>query len=120
MQKNTDKCILEHLYDGAVEVKFIKKYTNISTDYKLKEFFTGDALREEIEREIDEKINEYHVDDEFYCANEAAMQELRREEFEAIDGFFNSKKITRLDYRRNHCGKKIDTIENEIEASEDL
>ena len=48
------------------------------------------------------------------------MQELRREEFEAIDGFLNSRKRTRLDYRRNHCSKKVDTIENEIEASEDL
>ena len=48
------------------------------------------------------------------------MQELRREEFEAIDGFLNLWKRTRLDYRCNHCGKKVDTIENEIEASEDL
>ena len=48
------------------------------------------------------------------------MQELKREECEAIDGFLNSRKRTRLDYRRNHHSKKIDTIENEIEASQDL
>ena len=119
-RKNTDNSNLELLYDGAEEVKFIKKYTDIFTDYKLKEFFTGDALREQIEREIDEKINEYDVNDEFYCANEAEMQELKREELEAIDGFLNSRKRTRLDYRRNHHSKKIDTIENEIEASQDL
>ena len=119
-RKNTDNSNLELLYDGAEEVKFIKKYTDIFTDYKLKEFFTGDALRKQIEREIDEKINEYDVDDEFYCANEAEMQELKREELEAIDGFLNSRKRTRLDYRRNHHSKKIDTIENEIEASQDL
>ena len=119
-RKNTDNSNLELLYDGAEEVKFIKKYTDIFTNYKLKEFFTGDALREQIEREIDEKINEYDVDDEFYCTNEAEMQELKREECEAIDGFLNSRKRTRLDYRRNDHSKKIDTIENEIEASQDL
>ena len=57
-RKNTDNCNLELLYDGAEEVKFIKKYTDIFTDYKMKEFFTEDALRQQIEPEIDEKINE--------------------------------------------------------------
>ena len=119
-RKNTENSNLELLYDGVAEVKFIKKYTDIFSDYKLKEFFTGDALREQTEREIDEKINEYDVDDEFYCANEAKMQELKREELEAIDGFLNSRKRTRLDFRRNHHSKKVDTIENEIVASQDL
>ena len=119
-RKNTDNCNIELLYDGAEEVKFIKKYTDIFTDYKLKEFFTEEALREQTEREIDEKINEYNVDDEFYYANEAEMQELKREELEAIDGFLKSRKRTRAHYRNRHSGKKVDTMENEIEASEEL
>ena len=119
-RKNIDNCNLELLYDGVEEVKYIKKYTNIFTDHKLKEFFTGDVLREQIEKEIDEKINEYEVNDKFYCANEAEMQQLREEELEAIDGFLNKRKRTRLDLRHRHSGKKIETIENEIEASEDL
>ena len=119
-RKNNDNCNLELLYNGVEEVKYIKKYTNIFTDHKLKEIFTGDILREQIEKEIDEKINEYEVNDKFYCANEAEMQQLREEELEAIDGFLNKRKRTRLDLRHHHSGKKIDTIENEIEASEDL
>ena len=119
-RKNIDNCNLELLYDGVEEVKYIKKYTNIFTDHKLKEFFTGDVLREQIEKEIDEKINEYEVNDEFYCANEAEMQQLREEELEAIDGFLNKRKRTRLDLHHRHSDKKIDMIENEIEASEDL
>ena len=119
-QKNIDNCNLELLYDGVEEVRYIKKYADIFTDHKLKEFFTGDALREQIEKEIDEKINEYEVNDEFYLANEAEMQQLREEELEAIDGLLNKRKRTRLDLRHRHVGKKIDTIENEIEASEDL
>ena len=59
------------------------------------------------------------MNDEFYVANEAEMNQLR-EELEAIDGFLNKRKRTRLDLRHSYVGKKIDTIENEIEASEDL
>ena len=119
-RKNIDNCNLELLYDGVEEVKYIKKYTDIFTNYKLKEFFTGDALKEQIEKEIDEKINEYEVNDEFYDANEAEMNRLREEELETIDGFLNKRKRTRLDLCHRHVGKKIATIENEIEASQDL
>ena len=119
-RKNIDNCNLELLYDRVEEVRYIKKYADIFTDHKLKEFFTGDALREQIEKEIDEKINEYEVNDEFYLANEAEMQQLREEELEAIDGLLNKRKRTRLDLRHRHVGKKIDKIENEIKASEDL
>ena len=59
------------------------------------------------------------MNDEFYVANKAEMNQLR-EELEAIDGFLNKRKRTRLDLRHSYVGKKIDTIENEIEASEDL
>ena len=52
-RKNIDNCNLELLYDGVEEVKYIKKYTDIFTDHKLKEFFTGNAPREQIEKEID-------------------------------------------------------------------
>ena len=60
------------------------------------------------------------MNDEFYVANEAEMNQLREEELEAIDGFLNKRKRTRLALHHRHIGKKIDTIENEIEASEDL
>ena len=119
-RKNINSCNLELLYDGVEEVKYIKKYTDIFTNYKLKEFFTGDALKEQIEKEIDEKINEYEVNDEFYDTNEAEMNQLREEELEAIDSVLNKRKRTRLDLRHCHVGKEIDTIENEIEASQDL
>ena len=116
--KNTNNCNLELLYDGVEEVKFIKKYTDIFADYKLKEFFTGDALREQIEQEIDEKINEYNIDNEFYCANETEMLKLKREEFEAIDGFLKSRKRKESDC--HNYSKNVDMIENKIETSEDL
>ena len=103
-RKNIDNCNLELLYDGVEEVKYIKRYADIFTDHKLKEFFTGDTLREQTEKEIDEKINKYEVNDEFYCANEAEMLQLKEEELEAIDGFINKRKRTRLDLRCRHFG----------------
>ena len=78
-RNNMGNCNIELLYDGAEEVKFIKKYTDIFTDYKLREFFTEHALREQIEWEIEEKINEYDVDDEYYDENEFAMEKLKEE-----------------------------------------
>ena len=39
-RNNVRNCNLELLYDGAEEVKYIKKYSNIFSDYKLREFFT--------------------------------------------------------------------------------
>ena len=119
-RNNMANCNIELLYDGAEEVKFIKKYTDIFTDYKLREFFTEHALREQIEREIEEKINEYDVDDEYYDENEAAMEKLKEEEFEAIDGFLKWRKRNKNDNCFYNNVKKIDTIENEIQASEDL
>ena len=64
-QQNTNNCKIELLYDGAEEVRYIKNYSNIFSDYKLKEFFTEDALHTQVEKEIDEKINQFDVDDEF-------------------------------------------------------
>ena len=46
-------------------MRYIKNYSNIFSDYKLKEFFTEDALHTQVEKEIDEKINQFDVDDEF-------------------------------------------------------
>ena len=81
---------------------------------------TEHALCEQIEQEIEEKINEYDVDNDYYDENEAAMEKLKEEEFEAIDGFLKWRKRKENDNCFYNNVKKIDTIENEIEASEDL
>ena len=86
-RNNIGNCNTELLYDGVEEIKFIKKYTDIFSDYKMKEFFTEHALRQQIDQEIDEKTKEYEPDDDFYHEHEANMEALREEELEAIDGF---------------------------------
>ena len=91
-RNNIGNCNIELLYDGVEEIKFIKKYTDIFSDYKMKEFFTEHALRQQIDQEIDEKTKEYEPDDEFYDEHEANMEALREEELEAIDGFLKWRK----------------------------
>ena len=117
-RNNVGNCNLELLYDGAEEVKYIKKYSNIFSDYKLREFFTESALLQQVKNEIKQKIEEYDPNDEFYDAHEESMLELEKEKLEAIDGFmaYRKKRKRKQDYN----WKKVDTIENETEASEDL
>ena len=54
-RNNVGNCNLELLYDGAEEVKYIKKYSNIFSDYKLREFFIESALRQQVKNEIKQK-----------------------------------------------------------------
>ena len=119
-RNNIGNCNIELLHDGVEEIKFIKKYTDIFSDYKMEEFFTEHALRQQIDQKIDEKAKEYEPEHEFYDEHEANMEALREEELEAIDGFSKWRKRRRKNENYTYNVRKIDTIENEIEASEDL
>ena len=119
-RNNIGNCNIELLYDGVEEIKFIKKFTDIFSDYKMKDFFTEHALRQKIDQEIDQKTKEYEPDDEFYDEHEANMEVLSEEELEAIDGFLKWRKKRRKNENYTYNVRKIDTIENEIEASENL
>ena len=86
----------------------------------MKEFFTEHALRQLIDQEIDKKTKEYEPGDEFCDEHEANLEPVREEELEAIDGFLKWRKKRRKNENYTYNVRKIDTIENEIEASGDL
>ena len=117
-RNNLGNCSLDFLYDGAEEVKYIKKYSNIFSDYKLREFFTESALRQQVMNEIKEKLKEFEPNDEFHCAHEENVREMEKEKLEAIEGFIAHRRKRKKNFYTNQ--KKVDTIENKIEASEDL
>ena len=50
-RNNIGNCSLELMFDGFEEIAYIKKYSNIFTDPKFREFFLADILREHVERE---------------------------------------------------------------------
>ena len=91
-RNNIGNCNIELLYNGVEEIKFVKKFTDIFSDYKMNEFFTEHALRQQIDQEIDEKTKEYKPDDEFYNEREANTEVLREEELEATDSFLKWRK----------------------------
>ena len=64
-RNNIGNCLLELVYDGLEEISYIKKFANIFTDPKLKEFFSADIIREQIESEFNKKKNKYDETDPF-------------------------------------------------------
>ena len=54
-RNNIGNCKLGLMCDGFEKIAYIKKYSNIFTDPKFKEFFSADILREQVEREFQKK-----------------------------------------------------------------
>lgn len=98
-------CNLELSYDGAEEVRYIKKYCSLFLDYKLREFFTESALKQQVENEIREKLEELDPNDEFYCAHEENVCELEKEKLEAIESFIKYRKKRKRDFYRSQKKK---------------
>ena len=68
--------------------------------------------------EIKEKLKQFEPNDEFHCAQEENVRKMEKEKLEAIEGFIAHRRKRKKNFYTNQ--KKVDTIENEIEASEDL
>ena len=103
------------MFDGFEEIAYIKKYLNIFTDPKFREFFSADILREHVEREYQKNKKKYNKDDGFY---EFFMEDLelkRAEDLESISAFENKKrKITYVN------SKKVDSIQRKITECQDM
>ena len=48
-RNNINNCSLEFIFDGPEELAYIKKFTDVSQDYKLKKFFTEDVLQKQVQ-----------------------------------------------------------------------
>ena len=87
-RNNIGNCSLELMFDGFEEIPYIKKYSNIFTDPKLREFSSADILREYVEPEYQKNKKKYNEDDEFY---EFFMEDLGLKRAEDLDQFLPSK-----------------------------
>ena len=65
-QNNIGNCKLELMFDDFEEIAYIKKYANIYTDPKFREFFSADILRAQIERKFQKNKEQYSKDNEFF------------------------------------------------------
>ena len=82
-------------------------------DWRYREFFSLDLMREQIQKEYDKKKKNLDETDPFYSAILESMNRKKEEDLEAIDLFAKKK--------RKHLGmSKVDTIENKISNCHDL
>ena len=108
-RNNIGNCKLELIFDGYEEIAYIKKYSNIFKDPKLKEFFPTDILREQVNREFEKKMEKYDETDPFHDFLIDDLEQKREEDLEAISGL-ESKKRKRIYVN----AKKIDSIEKKL------
>ena len=114
-RNNIGNCKLELIFDGYEEIAYIKKYSNIFKDPKLKEFFSTDILREQVNREFEKKKEKYNETDPFHDFLIDDLEQKREEDLEAISGLENKKR------KRIYVNaKKIDSIEKKISECHDM
>ena len=115
-RNNIWNCSLELIYDGLEEISYIKQFADIFTDPKLKDFFSVDILRKQIEDEFNKKKKKYDQADPFYHDLIESLERKKDEDLEAVDAFENKKKRNRVYFN----SKKINSIESQISDSMDM
>ena len=91
-RNNIDQCKLELIYDGLDEITYLKRFTNIMQDHRYREFFSLDLMRQQVNREYQEKKEKLDNDDPFYLALLDSLNQKKEEDLEAIELFANKKK----------------------------
>ena len=89
-RNNIDNSKLELIYRGIDEISYIQKFTNLMGDYRYRDFFSPELMREEIEREFDEKIKKLNKEDPAY---EAALEHFERKKDKELDAVNSFEKI---------------------------
>ena len=112
-RNNIGNCSLELVYDGLEEISYIKKFANVFTDPKFKEFFSAGIIREQIESKFNKKKDKYDETDPFYHDLIENLERKKGEDLEALEAFENKKKRNRVYYN----SKKINSIEDQISDS---
>ena len=116
-RNNIGSCSLELICKGPEELAYIKKVANIFQDPKLKEFFTEDVLKKQVQDEYEEKIKNLDVNDDLYFSMLDNLEQERDENIEAVEAFSKSKKRAQKNYFQP---KKLNFIEQHIEDLMDL
>ena len=86
-RNNINHCSLKLLFDGLHEISHLKRFTKIMQDWRYREFFSLDLMREQIQKEYDKKKKKLNETDPFYSAILESMNRKKEEGFEAIDWF---------------------------------
>ena len=90
-RNNLDNCKFVTIFDEYREVDFINRYHNLF-DSKVRQFITGDLLKQDIEEKFNDKLSKLNKEDRFYEIKLQAIKNERLQQIEAAEKFEQQKK----------------------------
>ena len=90
-RNNLDNCKFVPIFDEYWELTFISRYYNLF-DSKVRQFITGELLKQDIEEKFNEKISKLDKEDQFYEIKLQAIKNERLQQIEAAEKFEQQKK----------------------------
>ena len=91
-RSNFGNCKLELLFDGLDEISYIKKFSNILQDYRYRESFSIELLKEQIRGEFNVKAENLDQDDPFYFSMYESLANKLEEDLERLKCFLEEIK----------------------------
>ena len=107
-RNNIRNITLELMFDGHEEITYLKKFTNIMQNSKYREFFSLDLLRENVQKEYEQKKEKLDENDPFYFALIESINTKKEEDLDAIELFGKKRK------RRENGQKKKALFANRL------
>ena len=90
-RNNLDNCKFVPIFDEYWELTFISRYYNLF-DSKVRQFITGELLKQDIEEKFNEKLSKLDKEDQFYEIKLQAIKNERLQQIEAAEKFEQQKK----------------------------
>ena len=93
-RNNLDNCKFVPIFDEYWELTFISRYYNLF-DSKVRQFVTGELLKQDIEEKFYDKLSKLDQEDRFYEIKLQAIKNERLQQIEAAEKFEQQKKKKR-------------------------
>ena len=90
-RNNLDNCKFVPIFDEYWELTFISRYYNLF-DSKVRQFITGELLKQDIEEKFNEKLSKLDKEDQFYEIKLQVIKNERLQQIEAAEKFEQQKK----------------------------
>ena len=90
-RNNLDNCKFVPIFDKYWGLTFISRYYNLF-DSKVRQFITGELLKQDIEEKFNEKLSKLDKEDQFYEIKLQAIKNERLQQIEVAEKFEQQKK----------------------------
>ena len=109
-RNSIDNCSLELIHDGIDEICYMKRYANIITDQKYRDFFSFDFMKKDIENELEQKLKNLNKEDPAYEATLEYFERRKAEDLDAVDSSVKKMKVKK---------RKLESMEDKISRCAD-